>query len=203
MGAVSMVDQYIHIYEKIGLFPAGVCMGLALVAGHLVAALWPRKVLGLIRRANGSTLCGQTLLTIDFVWIALLLWDSPANPLRMDLFDFNFARGWLLIACPIVCWTLCTHSQQNLLGRAVGLFLLLLGIVPLSAAFLKAPETRILIPLWWYPVLTYATLLVPMPWLLRDVAGFFESRPRLTRVLALAGLAYGAAILTCAFLYWL
>ena len=198
-----MLDQYIHIYEKIGLFPAGLCMGLALVAGHLAAALWPRETLGLIRQANATPLCGQALLTLDFVWIALLLWNSPANPLRMDLFDFNAARGPLLIACPIFCYVLCVHSRQNLLGRAVGLFLLLLGIVPLTAAYLKEPETRLLIPLWWYPVLTFAILLVPMPWLLRDVAGYFEARPRLTRVLALGGLAYGAAMITCAFLYWL
>ena len=198
-----MVDQYIHIYEKIGLFPAGVCMGLVLMAGHLVAAIWPRESARLLLKANAGARCGQALLTFDFVWIALLLWNSPANPLRMDLFDFNFARGYLLIACPIVWYALCMHSKQNLLGRAVGLFLLLLGIVPLSAAFLKAPETRLLIPLWWYPVLTYAILLVPMPWLLRDTAAWLEARPTLTRILALAGLAYGAAILLCAFLYWI
>lgn len=198
-----MVDQYIHLYEKIGLFPAGLCMGLVLVVVHLAAALWPRGVLRLLSGANASARCGQALLTLDFLWIALLLWDNPANPLRMDLFDFNFARGCLLIACPIVCFVLCAYSQQNLLGRALGLFLLLLGIVPLSAAYLKDPATRLLIPIWWYPVLTYAILLVPMPWLLRDTLSALAARPGLTRVLALAGLIYGVAILTCAFLYWL
>lgn len=198
-----MIEQHIHLYEKIGLFPAGLSMGLALALGHLVVALWPQGSLRLLRRANAAPLCGQALLTLDFLWIALLLWDSPANPLRMDLFDFNFARGYLLIACPVLCYVLCMHSRQNLLGRAVGLFLLLLGIVPLSAAYLKEPETRLLIPLWWYPVLSFAILLAPMPWLLRDVVGYFEARPRLTRALALAGLAYGVLIITCAFLFWL
>lgn len=201
MGA-DMVDQYIHIYEKIGLFPAGVCMGLALVVGHLVAAVWPQETLRLALKANASARCGQALLTIDFLWIMLLLWDSPSNPLRMDLFDFNSVRGILIIACPIIWYILCAHSKQNLLGRALGLFLLLLGIVPMSAAFLKDPSTRILIPAWWYPVLTGAILLVPLPYLLRDAMEWLLARPRLTRVLALAGLAYGAAILTCAFLFW-
>lgn len=197
-----MVDQYIHIYEKIGLFPAGVCMGLALAAGHLAAVLRPRELMHLLKQANATPLYGQALLVFDFVWIALLLWNSPSNPLRMDLFDFNFARGYLLIACPIVCYVLCMYSKQNLLGRATGLFLLLLGIVPLSAAYLKEPCTRLLIPLWWYPVLTFAILLVPMPWLLRDVVTWLAERPRLTRGLALAGMAYGVAILICAFLFW-
>ena len=197
-----MVDQYIHIYEKIGLFPAGVCMGLALVVGHLIAAIWPSETLRAIQQANASARCGQALLTVDFLWIMLLLWDSPINPLRMDLFDFNFVRGYLIIACPIVWYILCTHSKQNLLGRAVGLLLLLLAIVPLSAAFLKAPCTRLLIPIWWYPVLTFAILLVPKPWLLRDAVGRLAERPLLTRALAVAGLLYGLAILTCAFLFW-
>lgn len=197
-----MVDQYIHIYEKIGLFPAGVCMGLALVVGHLVAALWPRELMELLGKINARARFGQALLIFDLLWVALLLWDSPLNPLRMELFDFNIVRMPLLIACPLVGYTLCTYSKQNLFGRAVGLFLLLLGIVPLSAAYLKEPCTRLLIPLWWYPVLTYAIFLVPMPWLLRDTFSWLAKRPALTRTLALAGLLYGLAILICAFLYW-
>lgn len=198
-----MVEQHIHIYEKIGLFPAGLIMGLALVFAHLVVALWPRKTLELLSGINSSARWGQALLTLDFVWILLLLWNSPHNPLRMDLFDFNFVRGYLIIACPVVWYALCAHSQQNLFGRALGLFLLLLGIVPMSAAFLKEPETRVLIPLWWYAALTFAILLVPMPWLLRDGISWLTSRPRLTRALALAGMLYGVAMVACAFLYWL
>ena len=197
-----MIEQYVHLYEKLPLGVAGVCMGLALVLGHLAALVKPRQVQELAAAACASARAGQALLIIDFVWIALLLWDSPANPLRMDLFDFTFARGYLLLACPVVCYTLCCYSRQNLFGRALGLFLLLLGAVPLTAAYLKEPETRILIPLWWYPVLTAAIFWVPMPYLLRDWVAWLGRHLRVMRVLALAGLLYGAALLTCALLYW-
>lgn len=197
-----MIEPYVHIYEKLPLGVAGVCMGLALVLGHLAALLYPRQVQELAARACTSVRLGQLLLVVDFIWIVLLLWDSPGNPLRMDLFDFNGIRLYLLIACPVVCYTLCMHSQQNLFGRALGLFLLLLGIVPLTAAFLKEPETRVLIPLWWYPVLTVAILWVPMPYLLRDWVAWLGKRVALMRTLAAAGLLYGAAVLICAILYW-
>lgn len=198
----DMTESFIHLYEQIPLWEAGVCMGLALVLGHLAALLWPREVQGILAQLCASALAGQVLLTIDFIWIVLLLWDSPSNPLRMELFDFSFARTMLLAACPIACYALCTGAKQNLFGRAVGLFLLLMGIVPLSAAFLKEPVTRLLIPIWWYPVLTVAILLVPMPYLLRDWVAWLGKRLRLFRVLALAGLVYGAAIFTCAILFW-
>lgn len=197
-----MVESYVHIYEKLPLSVAGVCMGVVLVVAHLVALVWPRQVQGLMSWACGSARVGQALLIFDFVWIMLLLWDSPSNPMRMELFDFSMARGALLVLSPVVCAVLCAYSRQNLFGRALGLFLLLLGIVPLTAAYLKEPETRILIPLWWYPVLTAAIFLVPMPYLLRDCLYWLQKRVTLFRLLALAGLAYGAAVLACAILYW-
>ena len=177
-------------------------MGVMLVVAHLVAFMWPRQVQGMLGQVCASVRAGQALLTLDMVWIALLLWDSPGNPLRMELFDFSFARGALLVACPVVWYVLCRYSRQNLFGRALGLFLLLLGIVPLTAAYLKEPETRLLIPLWWYPVLTMALLWVPKPYLLRDWLARLDGHPQLFRVLALAGLVYGAAVLTCAILFW-
>lgn len=197
-----MIDQTIHLYEKISLFDAGLLMALALVIGHLVALLYPRQTVGLMKSLCYAERWGQVLFTLDFIWIILLLWDAPWNPLRMELFDFNFARKFLLILSPIMWYTLCFHAKRNLFGRALGLFLLLLGIVPLTAAFLKEPDTRILIPLWWYPVLTFAIFLVPMPYLLRDCVDWLAQRLRLLRVLAAAGLAYGVLMLVCAILYW-
>lgn len=194
--------NYVHLYEKIPLGTAGLCMGAALVLAHLAALIWPRGVQGLLAKACASERAGQVLLTIDFIWIALLLWDSPSNPLRMELFDFEMARRYLLWVCPVMCISLCVYSKQNLIGRAVGLFLLLLGTVFLSAAFLKAPSTRILIPLWWYPVLTVALLWVPMPYLMRDWVDKLGRHLTLMRALAVCGLVYGAALFLCALLYW-
>lgn len=177
-------------------------MGFVLLILHLVVLVKPREFLEVGRRIAASVLCGQILMTLDFLWIMLLLWGSASNPMRMELFDFEGLRTPLLILSPIICYVLCTLSKQNLTGRALGLFLLLLGIVPLSAAYLKEPISRMLIPLWWYPVLCVAIFLVPKPYILRDWLAWLSERITLTRVLAALGTAYAAAILTCAFLFW-
>lgn len=197
-----MVENWIHPYEEIPLGTVGVVMGVILLLVHLGALICPGEALRLARAAASSVRFGQALLIFDFVWIALLLWGSPANPLRMELFDFEGLRTPLLVACPVVCYVLCTQSKQNLTGRALGLFLLLLGIVPLTAAYLKEPVTRILIPLWWYPVLCVAILWVPKPYLLRDWLTWFAGRLSLTRLLAALGVSYAVAVLTCAILFW-
>ena len=202
MGVAWGAMQAIHIYEQVPLSTAGIVMGLLLVAGHLIALLYSQQVLYMMKAACNIPLPAQILTILDFVWISLLLWDAPWNALRMDLFDFEGLREVLLVLCPVMCYTLCVYSKQNLLGRALGLFLLLLGIIPLEAAFLKEPVTRILIPLWWYPVLTAAILWVALPYLLRDWVYALERHPRLFRVLASCGLSYGMVLLICAIFFF-
>ena len=77
-----------------------------------------------------------------------------------------------------------------------------MAIVPLSAAFLKDPITRLLIPIWWYPVLTVAMFWIVKPYLLRDWAAWLRKHPLLYNIGAWSGLIYGAAILVCAILFW-
>lgn len=200
MGVAWGGMEGIHIYEQIPLTTVEVVMGLVLIVGHLVALVWSKQVQTVMQEACRTPLWAQILTIIDFVWIFLLLWDAPWNALRMDLFDFEGLRTTLVVLCPVMCYTLCSYSKQNLMGRALGLFLLLLGLIPLEAAFLKDPATRILIPLWWYPVLTAAIIWVAMPYLLRDWVDGLARHPRIFRLLALVGMLYGVLLFTCAFL---
>ena len=82
------------------------------------------------------------------------------------------------------------------------MFLLLMAIVPMSAAFLKDPHSRILIPLWWYPVLTVAMFWVGKPYLFRDWMNWLAQRPRLISGIAVFNFIYGLSICTCAGLFW-
>lgn len=197
-----MYQLNIHAYEQISLSTAGIVMGVVLMVLHLYALLRPQHVIKLLQHAHLMTLPGQILLGIDFLWLAALLYDSTSNPLRMELFMFEPLRGILLLLCPIVWFVLCSMSREHLLPRALGFFLLLLAIVPMTAAFLKEPATRILIPLWWYPVLTIAMFWVAKPYLFRDEAAWLAARPRLFRFLAILGLAYSVLILICALYLW-
>ncbi len=196
-----MYDQYLHAYEKLPLGWAGLVMGLALIALHGYALLKPETTKAALSKAAENDEAGKVLLTVDFVWIFLLLLDVSWNPLRMNLFDFNFIRSFLIILCPVIWFILCSQKKSLLFPRALGLFLLLLAIVPLTAAFLKEPVTRLLIPIWWYPVLTVAMFWVGKPYLLRDWAAWYTARPAVYRYSNLFGLVYGAAVLICSF-FW-
>ncbi len=196
-----MYDQYLHIYEKLPLGWVGLLMGLVLVALHSYAILYPEKTKAALAGAAENDTAGRVLLTVDFVWIFLLLLDVSWNPLRMNLFDFNSFRGFLIILCPIIWFVLYGERKALIFPRALGLFLLLLAIVPLTAAFLKEPVTRLLIPIWWYPVLTVAMFWVGKPYLLRDWAAWYTARPRLYQYSNLCGLAYGVLVLVCSF-FW-
>ncbi len=196
-----MYDQYLHIYEKLPLGVAGLLMGLAIIAMHSIALLKPDATKAALSKAAENDKAGRVLLTVDFIWIFLLLLDVSWNPLRMNLFDFNSFRGILLIACPIIWFILYGEKKNLLFPRALGLFLLLMAIVPLTAAFLKEPITRLLIPIWWYPVLTVAMFWVGKPYLLRDWAAWYVQKPSLYRYSNLIGLGYGALLLVCSF-FW-
>lgn len=199
-----MYDEYLHAYEKISLGTAGVVMGLALVLLHVFALLKPDATKNALRQAATNTAAAQKLLVFDFVWIFLLLLDADWNPLAMNLFDFNKARSILLLLCPVICGVLLYYNRKRelLFPRALGLFLLLMALVPLTAAFLKDPVTRLLIPCWWYPVLTLAMFWVGKPYLFRDHMEALTARPLLYKVVNGIGAAWGAAILVCAVAFW-
>ncbi len=197
-----MLEQHIHLYERLPLFATGLVMGLVLILLHLPALLQTDATISLLKRLPRSAKAGQTLLAINFLWLALLLADAKGNPLRMELFEFESMRGIILLACPLVWFVMASMVRENLFARALGMFLIMMAIVPLSAAFLKEPVTRLLIPIWWYPVLTVAMFWVAKPYLFRDWMERFTAHRTLVRATGLFGILYGLAILACALLFW-
>ncbi len=197
-----MFDQHIHLYEKLPLAVTGIVMGLALILLHLPALLRTDATITLINRLHKAEKAGQALLAFNFLWLALLLFDSKSNPLRMELFEFERMRGILLMLCPAVWFVMASMVKENLFPRALGMFLIMAAIVPLSAAFLREPLTRLLIPIWWYPVLTIAMFWVAKPYLFRDWMARFTAHRSLVRTTAAFGLLYGVAMVICALLFW-
>ncbi len=191
-----------HIYETLPLASTGLVMGLVLFLLHFIALLRPTATRALLTQASDAPLAGTVLLGIDFVWVALLLYDAEWNPLCMPLFQFEGFRHILLILCPVLWFILSSMAKENLFPRALGMFLLLMALVPMSAAFLKEPLSRILIPIWWYPVLTAAMFWVAKPYLFRDWMAKLTARPLLLGTINVLGAAYGIAIITCAITLW-
>ena len=197
-----MFDLPIHVYERIPLSSAGVVMGLVLLLVHLAAVAYPGQVAGLLALACRDVRFAKALLVVDCAWAALLLWDSPSNPLMISLYDFEGIRTILLFICLAVCAVLYKYPTPNLFGRVAGAFLLLAAALPLSASYMREETLRELIPLWWYPVLTVAIVLVVKPYLLRDAAEWMEKHLCAVRILSVAGALYALLLLVCASIFY-
>lgn len=197
-----MYDQYLHAYEKLSLSTAGIVMGALLLVLHALALAKPQATKAMLNGLSTNEKAARGLLTLDFAWLFLLILDADWNPLCMNLFDFNNMRPYLLIACSIIWFVLYSRGKELLFPRALGFFLLLACIVPLTAAFLKDPVSRLLIPCWCYPVLTVALFWVGKPYLFRDWMEKYTASPRLYTISNAIGAVWGAAILLCAVCFW-
>lgn len=197
-----MYDEYLHAYEKISLSSAGIVMGALLLVLHVLALTKPQATKAMLNGLSTNEKAARGLLTLDFVWLFLLILDAEWNPLCMNLYDFNGIRSILLIVCPVVWFVLYSRGKDLLFPRALGFFLLLACIVPMTAAFLKEPVSRLLIPCWCYPVLTVAMFWVGKPYLFRDWMEKYTASPRLYTISNAIGAVWGAAILLCAVCFW-
>ena len=191
-----------HIYESLSLAPTGFTMGMVLMLLSLYVLVCPEHFRRNLSSVHAKSSAGTVLLGIDFIWVALLLFKAEWNALCMPLFEFEGFRGILLLLCPVIWFVMSSMATEPLFARALGMFLLLMAIVPMSAAFMKDPASRIIIPLWWYPVLTVAMFWVGKPYLFRDWMGWLVQRPRLISGIAVFNFVYGLVICTCAGLFW-
>lgn len=191
-----------HIYESLPLAPTGFAMGMVLMLLSLYVLLCPEHFRRQLVSVHAKSSAGTALLGLDFIWVALLLFKADWNVLCMPLFEFENVRGILLLLCPVIWFVMSSMVKEQLFARALGFFLLLMAIVPMSAAFLKDPLSRILIPLWWYPVLTVAMFWVAKPYLFRDWMNSLAKHPALISSIAVFNFVYGLAICTCAGLFW-
>lgn len=195
----------IHPYEMIPLDIAGYILGAALLLGHLAALFNREQFSSFLLKSSRNVLLGQITLTIAFAWFFLLV--APANlgvlsSLRVELAEFEGMRWLLQLACPLFLFLMATHVKELLFPRALG-FLGLMSVAPfLSAAFLKAPESRILIPVWGYAVVFICLVWVGKPFVYRDMVNWITARPKYWNLLCLGGILYGIAILACAYLWW-
>jgi hypothetical protein len=194
-----------HPYEKIPLFYSGLLLAAWLIGVHLVMLLRPADCKDFLRKFPRNPIMGQVLLAIGMVWFWLLIAPSnwgPLSALAMDLGEFNKVKGTLQILVPVSLVAVVISVRDFLAVRALGLVGLMVASPLLESAFLKDPTSRLLVPLYAYALLTASMFWVGMPYLFRDAVNWATANSRRWNGLALAGLAYGAATLLCALLFW-
>lgn len=142
---------------------------------------------------------------IGMAWFWLLIIPDKfffKSPIAMDLQDFNSLKTIMALAVPLVAYLIITECKEFLAVRGLGLCLLM-AAAPLLAAAWQEPHTfKFLMPLYAYAMITKGLFMVGMPYMTRDLINWATSSPGRFKMVSIAGLAYGVAILACTILFW-
>lgn len=195
----------LHIYKSIPLFEAGVVLGSFLVATHAFALLHPAATQNFLKKSLRDANMGIIAMGLGLLWFLLLL--APDNwgllsKLSMHLGEFEGIRSMLIIVVIGMGGIMLAKPRDFLFVRGLALLGLMAAYPLLQACFLKEPITRLLITVWCYVVIIKCIFWVGKPYLMRDQLAWISSKPLLWKIASLAGLAYGVAILVCAFMFY-
>lgn len=194
-----------HPYQFLSLFTTGMVLAFWLIGTHALMLLKPGVTQAFLKKFPRNEQLGQILMALGLAWFWLLIAPGhlgKLSALSMDLGEFNSAKGLLQIAVPISLILVCRSIRDFLAVRALGLLGLMLAAPLLGAAFLKGPQSRLLVPIFAYGLLTAALFWVGMPYLFRDAVNWVTGNQKRWMALSIAGLAYGIAILVCALSFW-
>ncbi|MDP4646113.1 MAG: hypothetical protein NWS80_03195 [Akkermansiaceae bacterium] len=194
-----------HPYEQIPLFTAGILLAVWLIASHSLMIAKPALVQGWLKKFPRNPLAGQIILGIALAWFWLLIAPDgmgKLSALQMDLGDFNNIKPLLRLLVPAALVAVVISVRDFLAVRALGVLGLMIAAPLLEAAFLKDPQSRLLVPIFAYALLTKSMFWVGMPYLFRDAVTWATATKSRWMIVSFAGLAYGIATLICAFAFW-
>jgi hypothetical protein len=194
-----------HPYQLLPLFTTGVVLAIWLIAIHALMLAKPVAVQGFLKRFPRDQMIGQILLGIGLAWFWLLIAPDgmgKLSALAMDLGEFNGAKRILRILVPLSLIFVSMSVRDFLAVRALGVVGLMVAAPLLGAAFLKDPQSRLLVPIFAYAMLTTSLFCVGMPYLFRDAVTWVTADQKRWTLFSAAGLAYGIATLVCAFAFW-
>lgn len=188
-----------------GLRTVGIAVGVWLVASHAFALVKGDLVRAWLKKLPFSTPAGQILLVVAGLWAFFLFNGLNLGVLRipkMDLGEFFHLRPFLLVLVPITVFLVILYCEEFLAARALGCLVLLAAAVPLDAAFLKDPQSRLLLVVLAYVAILKGLFWVGMPYLLRDQVNWATATVGRWRLLCAGGLVYGVLVLVSAMLWW-
>jgi hypothetical protein len=194
-----------HPYQLLSLFTTGLVLAFWLIGLHALMLVKPTQTQAFLKKFPRNEPLGQILMGLGLAWFWLLIAPDhlgKLSALSMDLGEFNSAKGLLQVAVPVSLILVCRSIRDFLAVRALGLLGLMAAAPLLGAAFLKDPQSRLLVPIFAYGLLTASLFMVGMPFLFRDSVQWVTASQKRWTLLSLAGLAYGFATLACTFAFW-
>lgn len=162
--------------------------GLLLIAGHGYALMQPKTTQDFLRALPRSKPLGFVLLLIAAVWFWLLMKN-------IDLGEFSNWQTRILIFIPIAACLTWHYVEEFLAVRALGMIVLLAAEPLLESAFLRPEMSRLLLVSLVYVWVGFALFWIGMPFTLRDQIAWVSRSDGRWKAAALAGIAYGAALL--------
>lgn len=186
---------YNWLYHDLTLQAVGIVVGVALIVLHVVALLRQERILPWLSTVPRSQNVGTVFLTIGFLWA----WVVATS---MDLGEFGQVRWLAQFALPVFYVGMLFVANDYLGARAVGIVLLLAACPVLDAAFLKPPQTRLLLSTLAYAWIVAGLFWVGMPFTMRNQIAWVQAKPSRYRSLCLAGVIYGVLVLAAALLYF-
>jgi hypothetical protein len=187
---------YNLLYEPgIPLKVMGILIGVWLIASHAFALTKPDLVKPWLKGFPRNEKIGTVLVIIAFAW-TFVVWSC------MDLGEFFKIEKPVQMILVAGCVGVIVYVKEFLAVRSLG-FLMILAAAPiLDSAFLKEPQTRLLIVALAYVIALKGMFWVGMPYLMRDQINWVLAKDKRYQIGALAGAVYGLLVLACALAWW-
>jgi hypothetical protein len=191
-----MQALYNTLYEPgLPLKLMGILVGLWLVASHVIAFLKPGIVKPWLKAFPRNEKIGTVLVIIGFAW-AYLIWSC------MDLGEFFKIERPVQMVIIAVCVGVIVYVKEFLAVRSLGFLMILAAAPMLESAFLKEPQSRLLLVVFAYAIAVKGMFWVGMPYLMRDQINWVLANENRYKMGAIAGAAYGLVMAVCAVLWW-
>lgn len=187
---------YNLLYEPgIPLKVMGILLGVWLIASHAIALTKPDLVKPWLKGFPRNEKIGTVLVIIAFAW-TFVVWSC------MDLGEFFKIEKPVQMILVAGCVGVIVYVKEFLAVRSLG-FLMILAAAPiLDSAFLKEPQTRLLIVALAYAIALNGMFWVGMPYLMRDQINWVLAKDKRYQIGAIAGAVYGLVVLVCAVVRW-
>lgn len=176
----------------LSLQAAGLIAGTLLLLLSIPSLVNPGSLSAFAQRLPRSRVAGVILLALDLLWSLWLL-------ATMEMGEFSAFRRPLLVALPIAFFLVLRFVDEFLAVRALGILCLLAAEPLLEAAFFHHEISRLLVTVFAYLIIVAGLFWVTMPYLMRDQINWASHASARWRLLHGVALAYGLAMLACAF----